>query len=66
MPKKPSHDLWQRLKALQRRLDQAPQADFVERLLFRHLLLDLVPHLLVRIELRRGRAYPYTQLCTPK
>lgn len=55
MPKKPSHDLWQGLKALQRRLDQAPQVDFVKRLLFRHPLLDVFPHLLVRIELRRVR-----------
>jgi hypothetical protein len=40
MAKKSLHDLWQRLKALQSRLDQAPQADFVEGLLLRHAFLD--------------------------
>ncbi len=51
MPKKSSHDFWQGRKALQRRLGSAPQADFVDRLLFRHAYLDAPPHLLARIEL---------------
>lgn len=55
MPKKPSRNLWQRLKALLRPLSQTPQADFVEGLLFRHALLYALPHLLVRIELGRVR-----------
>jgi len=55
MPKKPSHDLWKSLKALERPLSEAPHADFVERHLLRHAFLGAFPRLLVRIELRRVR-----------
>ena len=50
MAKKSLHDLWQRLKAIQRRLDQAPQADFVEGLLLRHAFLDALPQVGSRVE----------------